>query len=1607
MNNTVHTLRAHFIFYSFAASALLLISGYKVSAQNNEKNILNLSKQELIDNYTFYGGDSLALFDFEKAYDRALHVSHIVMPIELRNFFYIEETKFVKKKYNIPDAEERRIAEPHTLTAACNNLDFEYGDFTGWDGSWGWNSWSGPVPPAVYNLAGIGINTLGPDTPENICTFHTLITGAYGTDFYGGFPVPNPAIPNNNFCARLGGSSINLANSFACSNAPNSLYASAEVLSQTYVVTAANALIEYDYAIVLNNAPHEDGARPYFHVEIFDSLGNPVSPCLDYYVQATQGNLPPGFFCPGDTTDTICPIVYLPWTQNSINLTAYINQTITVKFTSAGCIYGGHWSYSYIDVYCGQVQIIIANNSCTSYTTLTAPPVANGSYLWTGPLIIGSDTSQTVQAGADGVYTVVVTYANGCSYTLVDTVDAIIPLICNTAGNNVSCYGGNNGSASVAISSGTAPYTYSWNTTPSQNLATATGLAAGIYSVSITDSTGCTVVLPVSITQPPAFVVNSATTNVSCYGGNNGSAAVNVTGATPGYIYTWTPAVGSGATASNLTAGNYTVTIRDNNGCTTSTTVAITQPPALAANSSTLSNVLCYGGSNGSIMVSASGGSPGYSYTWSPAGGNGVTANNLTAGNYTVTVRDFNGCIITSVATVTQPPVLAANSSTLANVLCYGGNNGSATVAASGGSPVYSYTWSPAGGNGATANNLTAGNYTVTIGDYNGCTITATAVVTQPPALAANASTLTNVLCNGGNNGSATVGANGGIPGYTYSWSPSGGNGVTANNLTAGNYSVTIRDNNGCTITSTTVVTQPPPLAANGSTLTNVLCFGGNNGSATVSANGGTPGYSYSWSPSGGNGITANNLTAGDYTVTILDNNNCAITATAVVTQPPALVVNASTLANIPCLTANIGIAAVQASGGTGGYSYTWMPSGGNGMTASNLGANTYSVTVQDANGCTQISTTVVTQSIPVTSSISGVINVSCFGNNNGQAIASGSGGTIPYSYSWSPSGGNNATAANLTAGNYTVSVTDLNGCTTVSTTVITQPALLIANGVNLVNVKCFGGNNGSVTSSANGGTAPYFYSWSPSGGNFATANNLTAGNYTVTVTDAHGCTTTSSAIVTQPPVLTAATDTLANVLCYGGNNGSAFVTAGGGTGTYSYLWNPAGGSTATASNLSAATYSVRVTDANGCTIIKTVVITQPPVLALSLNNPPTICINQSAIISASSVGGTSPYTYLWSNGATTSSQSVNPTVTSNYSITVTDAHGCTITKNITVAVHPPLNVLATSTPEICLGSTANISALGGGGNGGPYFYLWNTGQTSASFTVLPSINTIYNVTLNDGCSPAVQAATPVVVNPLPTVGFTPINAEDCVPVSVSFTDTANTISGCTYLWSFGDGTTSTDSTPSHNYTVAGLYGVTLTITTPKGCSRTLTRVDVVRANPLPVADFIIPNEVTLNEAVLINFNNLSWGSNAWLWHFGDNSDSSTVFNPSHSYIDTGVYVIQLISYSPALCPDTTYRSIKINGEFAIFIPNAFTPNGDGINDGFIAKGIYIKDYDMWILDRWGGKIYHSLSLSHPWNGTYFDDGTMCQNGVYVYKIKAHDVWGKLHEFIGHVTLVR
>ncbi len=389
-----------------------------------------------------------------------------------------------------------------------------------------------------------------------------------------------------------------------------------------------------------------------------------------------------------------------------------------------------------------------------------------------------------------------------------------------------------NGVLVVAASGGATPYTYSW-LPGGQTADSITGLCAGTYTVTVTDSCGNTSSAFVVLPAKPLPLTTTVTANEKCNGNCMGSAIVKVDTGTSPYAYLWTPSGGNSANATGLCAGIYTITVTDKNGCTGSATATITEPPAITLTSWT-NNVVC-AGTLDSATVTPSGGTSPYTYLWAPSGKTATTVTGLSSGTYTITVTDINGCTQSTSLTILHPPVLTATMGVPNNVPCNGGI-GNATVTAGGGVSPYIYSWSPSGGSNAQGTGLSAGSYTVTITDRNSCTAIASVVITQPLQLVAKKDTILNVFCNGGV-GSAAIRVSGGTSAYTYLWPPTKQSSDSATGLSAGSYTVSVTDNHHCSTSVSVTITQPTQVAAT-FTINDVLCNGG-VGSATANARGG------------------------------------------------------------------------------------------------------------------------------------------------------------------------------------------------------------------------------------------------------------------------------------------------------------------------------------------------------------------------------------------------------------------------------------------------------------------------------------------------------------------------------------------------------------------------------------------------------------------------------------------------------------------------------------------------------------------------------------------------------------------------------------------------
>lgn len=935
-------------------------------------------------------------------------------------------------------------------------------------------------------------------------------------------------------------------------------------------------------------------------------------------------------------------------------------------------------------------------------------------------------TRDTLKNACAGTYTVTATNNNGCVNTFTTTLNQPPVLVANGTSSSVTCNASCNGSASVAPTGGTPPYTtYSWvsaSSTPSTSSTSTIGnLCPGVVTMTVTDSKTCTATFSANITQPPAITLTATHTDLDCGNICNGTASVTASGGIGPFTYSWSPSGGSAPTATALCAGNYTCTVTNNGNCVKTITVAIIAPPTLTA-APTQTNVLCNNVCSGAINLHPSGGTGAYSYVWSPpAVPSGSLISSLCDGVYSYTITDALGCNFTNSVTITEPPAstLTISSTT---ITCNGACDGTAVGNMSGGTLAYTYSWSPGnptGQNTASVSALCPNTYTLKVTDGNGCITNQTVTITQPTAISL-VTTSTSPTCNGVCNGSITATPSGGTAPYTYTLQSSGApstSGPAPNasftNLCAGSYTLTVRDTKGCVQTRTINLTQPNPITLT-LPFTPINCFNACNSTISTVVGGGTGPYTFTWSPSG-SGNSQVNQCAGVHSSTVTDSKGCQASATITITSLPDLTVSI-TPTNPNCNGQCTGIATTTVTGGTPNYTINFS-NGASGNIINNLCQGTYTATVIDFFGCTKTQTVAITTPPALTLTPTNG-TVSCTGSCDGTVSVLATGGTAGYFYSWSPTAPvqTGATATGLCAGNYIVSVTDALGCIASTVAAVAQPTVLTASIGNVqpsCNV-CIG----SATANGIGGTPPYTYAWAPGGQTGASPNNLCVGIQTLTVTDSKNCTTTQTVQINQT-VITLITTNGSTLNCNGACTGVATANPVGGVAPYSYTWTPAPvaptQTTQTASGLCFGTHTVMVSDALGCSSTNTVTFTNPPAITLTVNQTNVNCNGAcNGTASASANGGTGVISYLWQPGGQTTS-SINGLCAGAYTVTATDINNCSQTQVVTITENSLLTATFTpSNPTTCTSSDGSITAVIGGGLPA-YSFTWSPGGSTVS----------------------------------------------------------------------------------------------------------------------------------------------------------------------------------------------------------------------------------------------------------------------------------------------------
>lgn len=896
---------------------------------------------------------------------------------------------------------------------------------------------------------------------------------------------------------------------------------------------------------------------------------------------------------------------------------------------------------------------------------------------------------------------------------------------------DVFCYEGSDGAVSLSATGGTAPYVYVLDS-ESSLIGQFSGLVAGQYVAQVIDDTGCPGSVSFEVGQPDSLAATPVLADVSCFGQEDGFATLEITGGSGPFTFEWSDGQAD-SIAVNLDAGIIDLLLTDQNGCAATYTFDIDEPTELTASVQT-THVLCAGESNGAALVLEDGGVLPYTVTYpigTAIGSSQEEGIDLPSGFYNVVVADANNCQITLPFEIEEPAPIEIQLS-LTDATCAGGDNGSAELDFSGGTGTLSIQWLDAdmnilAENTALADGLLAGDYQVQVFDVNNCTETAGFSIQEPSAMSFVLDTLP-ATCFGISDGQASLSISGGLPPYTFNWSDIGLGAGSRNDLAAGDYAVVVTDANACTLDVQVSISNPESINLELNAVPE-NCVGAADGQASVVAMGGNGIYTYLWSD-GQTNATAINLPPGIAEVVVSDENGCQRIGSIEVPAAEAIILELNA-ENPLCTGESNGQAFANPSGGAGGFSYLWS-NGRNTPTIADLPQGTYQVTVTDANQC-EASASIILDDPEALTGITSSTLASCSPDPDGTAMVSPAGGTMPYSYLWED-GQVSQTAIGFAAGIYTVLITDANGCQ-LSLEVEVESVSEIVLSTDYTDVTCFGGNDGEASVVAEGGTGNYAFQWS-NGASISQLSNIPAGNYTVTVTDDLGCTEMAAITVDQPEDLLMLPN-VTDVSCSGGADGQISIQVSGGISPYVYSWNT-GQDTPAISNLPAASYTLRVTDANNCEQISFFEVDEAAPIEVDFESEAIPCFGQrSGFVEAVVNGGVAPYTYLWSNQA--SSPSIENLYADTYTLTLTDAAGCEVITSVEISQpNAALEATFVSQDVSCYGlKDGQIKVIVTGGTPGYRYSIDGGGFFSGSSNLIALAADDYQVLIKDanGCT--------------------------------------------------------------------------------------------------------------------------------------------------------------------------------------------------------------------------------------------------------------------------------
>lgn len=1258
-----------------------------------------------------------------------------------------------------------------------------------------------------------------------------------------------------------------------------------------------------------------------------------------------------------------------------------------------------------------------------------------------------------------GRYSFIVTDNVGCraTDTLFLTQPAALLLSCaqQSAATRV---GGTDGIARITSNGGSIPYRITWSGKSSGSFTlnrsgdtTITGLSAGQYRIELRDQNDCVDTCLLSITEPACSLsVNIITVKrILCNGDNNGVLTATVRNGRAPYTYLWSNGTGTIArdTLKNLGPGTYTLTLTDNLGCADTAQINLTEPSPIVANCQVISDVTTVGGRDGRAKLKYTGGTGTIALDWGGSQPGSVTASgrdsislgSLPPGTYSPNFIDVNGCRTSCSFTIREPVCnLQASLSTKAPA-CQGASNGQVMVVPTAGAAPYTFQWSNAGPNNDTLFNVGAGTYQVTITDAINCSLVLDTVLQDPAALAFTCQTIRNVITVKGSEGIARLNFSGGgapyffrIQGPVSSTRTEGNSGtVDLTGLSTGTYTVSISDVNGCQLDCSFSIAEPTCNLALQLQGVTPLCNGAANGQITVTVSGGKAPFQYDWSDNANDGqAMARNLRAGMYSVVVSDSIGCVGIDTLVLAEPSALSLTCGTTVPTTTVGGQNGRITVRYAGGTGPYKLilsgakrdSFLNLSVDSFSVNSLSKGDYRLTLFDKNGCSvqgcdfRINDPICNLAL----SLSPTNNL-CAGASQGSIQSSITGGIGPFTYDWSDNRfDGNPQATGLPSGVFQLIVTDTQLCRDTASVTLSDPLPLetICSVVNQPST--VGGSDGRARVVIRGGTGQRNIQLSgPSPGQMQqssvdtfTFSSLAAGRYTVSITDANGCTDTCGFILQNIECKLVGTAQGINPDCNGTATGSIQVAVTGNNGLVAYNWSNPALSGANPTALAAGTYTVTLTDAAACKDTLSVTLSNPARLTLAATtaSQPTPARPTGGSIALTYAGGTPAYRINWSpNGSDQSIGNTGAFTIPNlragtYTITLTDSNGCNAIAQATLS-EPACNLsidIAAARAD-CGSSHLNTTVAGGTG---PFQYAWNATRFNGQANPRNATPGTYTVTVIDaiGCSakdslvlavdPSALSVSLGVINPLCPGDLGVFTLRNVSGGQGPFTLTLNN-------------TIQRFNNPP--LTVRNLNPGTfaLNITNASGCSFDTT---LTIQSPRSLSLELGPDTTLRRGAKVIFKPQLNFNPSQISWSPPTGLSSAESLNAQAEPAFTTTYTLLLSDSSG--CEVSDKIRVLVAGQVEAYFPNAFSPNGDEVNDYFSAYGgddIEALEY-LRVFDRWGNLVFEGTNIpvndpTKGWDG--ISRGQPSPIGLYVFSSVVRLKNGSTYSKAGEVNLVR